>query len=235
MRIWDIDPGFLNDKSLLGEHRELHGIASILLNNKKGYSRHPETLRWRESLGALAMRHRLLVAEMALRGFKHHSPLAGIVQAVAWPEVWIDSPGDQYQLLRQKYRDRPEGRIPLPRNGQELWARHKYSVMARDYNAYRRFGSEVAAGKIGFARLALELVAWLRTPPAPASIANALLHMWGYVSTFSAQKPAALSPSQLLAEIQSVAMGAHGPEYLRHSTALGELACWGGVSGSAGR
>jgi len=26
MRIWDIDPGFLNAQSLLGEHRELHGI-----------------------------------------------------------------------------------------------------------------------------------------------------------------------------------------------------------------
>jgi len=38
MRIWDINPGQLNDKSLLGEHRELHGIVSILVNNKSGYA-----------------------------------------------------------------------------------------------------------------------------------------------------------------------------------------------------
>ena len=46
MRIWDINPGYLNRQSLLGEHRELHGIVSIIRDNKKGYSRHPETLRW---------------------------------------------------------------------------------------------------------------------------------------------------------------------------------------------
>ena len=46
MRIWDINPGYLNRQSLLGEHRELHGIVSIILNIKKGYSKHPETIRW---------------------------------------------------------------------------------------------------------------------------------------------------------------------------------------------
>ena len=46
MRIWDVNPGYLNRQSLLGEHRELHAIVSIIKNNKKGYSRHPETLRW---------------------------------------------------------------------------------------------------------------------------------------------------------------------------------------------
>ena len=46
MRIWDIHPGYLNNQSLLGEHRELHGIVSILVNKKKGYSQHPETKRW---------------------------------------------------------------------------------------------------------------------------------------------------------------------------------------------
>jgi hypothetical protein len=44
MRIWDISPGYLNDKSLLGEHRELHGIVSILVNNKNGYAKHRETM-----------------------------------------------------------------------------------------------------------------------------------------------------------------------------------------------
>jgi len=34
MRIWDIHPGYLNRQSLLGEHRELHGIFSIITNKK---------------------------------------------------------------------------------------------------------------------------------------------------------------------------------------------------------
>ena len=226
MRIWDIDPGFLNDKSLLGEHRELHGIVSILINNKKGYSRHPETLRWQESLGSLAVRHQLLVAEITLRGFNHRSPLPPIGGAVKWPVIWINSPPEQYQLLRQKYLTRKPGRIPLPRNEQSLWATHKYSVMARDYNAYRRYGPLVATGGIEFVQLAQELVAWLRCPPSAAALNNSLLHMWGYVASLSAKKPAILSTSQLLSEIQRVVMGTGGPEYLRQSTAIGELAYW---------
>jgi hypothetical protein len=46
MRIWDIDPGYLNRQSLLGEQREPHGIVSLIVNGKKGYSRNPETRRW---------------------------------------------------------------------------------------------------------------------------------------------------------------------------------------------
>ena len=34
MRIWDVNPGYLNRQSLLGEHRELHAIFSIIKNNK---------------------------------------------------------------------------------------------------------------------------------------------------------------------------------------------------------
>ena len=68
MRIWDLNPGYLNRQSLLGEHRELHGIVSILVNKKKGYAKHPETLRWVKHGWALTMRHNLLAAEMSLRG-----------------------------------------------------------------------------------------------------------------------------------------------------------------------
>ncbi len=45
MRIWDINSGYLNSQNLLGEHRELHGFVSIIVNKKKGYAKHPETLR----------------------------------------------------------------------------------------------------------------------------------------------------------------------------------------------
>lgn len=39
MRIWDVSPSFLNNNSLLGEHKELHGIFNIITKNKKGYSK----------------------------------------------------------------------------------------------------------------------------------------------------------------------------------------------------
>ena len=226
MRIWDIDPGFLNDRSLLGEHRELHGIASILIHQKKGYSRHPETLRWVGRLPALAVRHSLLLAEMRLRGFKHRSPLPPLRAELVWPEGYIDSPARQYAILGRKYLDKAPGRIPLPKNATELWANHKYSVMARDYNAYRRYGKLVAARQLGFDQLALEMVAWLRLEPPAAAFGNALLHMWGYVAAASPLKPEVLSRQGMLLEIQRLAMARSGPEYLRHSTALAEGAHW---------
>ena len=75
MRIWDLDPRLLCDRHLLGEHRELHAIWSILVNGRSGYSNHPETKRWRGRLAALYARHEAEVAEMGRRGFGHASPL----------------------------------------------------------------------------------------------------------------------------------------------------------------
>ncbi len=75
MRVWDLDVGLLCDQHLLGEHRELHGIWSILTTGKTGYARHPETLRWHGRLAALYARHEEEVAEMDRRGFRHASPL----------------------------------------------------------------------------------------------------------------------------------------------------------------
>jgi len=50
MRIWDIAPEKLCRNHLLGEHRELHAVWAILTKDKKGYSRHPEVLRWKGKL-----------------------------------------------------------------------------------------------------------------------------------------------------------------------------------------
>jgi Pyrimidine dimer DNA glycosylase len=75
VRIWDLDPGALCDRHLLGEHRELHAIWVILTTGGRGYARHPETLRWRGRLAALYARREAQVAEMSRRGFRHASPL----------------------------------------------------------------------------------------------------------------------------------------------------------------
>jgi hypothetical protein len=75
VRIWDLDAAELCDQHLLGEHRELHAIWSILTTGKRGYANHPETVRWRGRLAALYARHDEQVNEMCVRGFNHLSPL----------------------------------------------------------------------------------------------------------------------------------------------------------------
>ena len=231
MRIWDISPGYLNRQSLLGEHRELHGIVSIIVNNKKGYSKHPETLRWVGYGWALKQRHSLLAAEMALRGFTDRSPVLTHTQKDVWPDVYIDEPARQFKILKGKYTDREEGRIPLPKNAQQLWSHHKYSVLARDVNLYKKLGTEVAAlrPQEDFSELTKVLTETLRKHPSLGGIQNTLQHMWGHVSDLSPipQKGAVESWSlrRLIHETQTRAV-AHKEPYLMASTALGELEVW---------
>ena len=225
MRVWDVHPGYLNRQSLLGEHRELHGILSILTTGKTGYARHPETLRWKRHLWAARQRHRLLVAEMTLRGYSHHSPAPHRGRAGVWPSRFIDPPERQFVLLAQKYEDREPGRIPLPQSAQVLWAQHKYSVMARDPHQVKVIGRRLAQlGKTSdLGELSEELVRLLRQPPTPGRLRNALEHMWGYVSEDAGPKPD--EPGALLALIASRAAQL-GESYLLHSTALSDLMLW---------
>jgi Pyrimidine dimer DNA glycosylase/Protein of unknown function (DUF1722) len=226
VRIWDISPAYLNRASLLGEHRELHGILVILEQGRAGYARHPETMRWRRHLGALRMRHRLLAAEMVLRGYRDLSPVRRAGTRWSWPSIYIDSPGAQFALLSAKYSEREPGRIHLPRSCQELWAAHKYSVLARDQSAYRAIGRAVAGlrRRSSIEPLALDLVELLRRPPRAGDLENALLHMWGHVGAGKADGPPAASRA-LLIEIQRRAVTRREP-YLMSGTALSELAAW---------
>jgi hypothetical protein len=103
MRVWDISPARLCRNHLLGEHRELHAIWSVLTKGKKGYSRHPETLRWKGRLKALYLRHGLLVAEFGKRGYGHRSPLdASLARGRAVQTVYVDRPGEQLKILKRK-------------------------------------------------------------------------------------------------------------------------------------
>jgi hypothetical protein len=103
VRIWDLSPERLCRSHLLGEHRELHAIWSVLTNKKKGYSRHPEVLRWRGKLKALFLRHEDLVAEMMRRGYLHNSPLdPAMARGAAEQTVIVDSPEDQIRRLKNK-------------------------------------------------------------------------------------------------------------------------------------
>jgi len=228
MRIWDIDPGYLNNLSLLGEHRELHGIVSIILNNRKGYSKHPETIRWKGYEWALGSRHALLVSEMNLRGIRDHSPLSLTSNNGNWPSAYINPPGEQFAILENKYKERPRGRIPLPRKTSELWAQHKYSVMARSPGIYKTIGKEVSKIRKteGFGELASRLAELLREPPSTGNLKNTIEHMWGHVSHLTpAREIKATGSAELLAAVRALAVKYREP-YLTASTALGELAAW---------
>lgn len=86
--------------------RRASGVACDLVrvvNGKKGYARHPETLRWKGKLRALYSRHEALVSEMAVRGYRHRSPLTKRhASGGARQEVFVDTPRRQLEILRRK-------------------------------------------------------------------------------------------------------------------------------------
>jgi hypothetical protein len=103
MRVWDLEPGVLCDRHLLGEHRELHAIWTILTTGKAGYANHPETRRWRGRLAALYARHDAQVAEMSRRGFRHASPLdPRLATGAAHQTELIDSVESQLERLSSR-------------------------------------------------------------------------------------------------------------------------------------
>ncbi len=103
MRIWDISPARLCRNHLLGEHSELHAIWSILTKDKKGYSHHPEVLRWKGKLRALYLRHERLVKEMAKRGYVHNSPLdIRLAGGSGKQKSHVDSYTEQIRNLKAK-------------------------------------------------------------------------------------------------------------------------------------
>lgn len=255
MRIWDLPAGYLNRGSLLGEHRELHGLLSILVEGKRGYARHPETVRWVGCESGLARRHSLLREEMRQRGYVDRTPIEEGADEPVWPEGFIDPPARQFELLAAKYEGKEGGRIPLPRNATELWAQHKYSVLARDPEIYREIGRRLASDRLapvpegegregdvargeapkgravkgeGMAELARELVGLLRRRPPAGPLRNAIEHMWGHVEKAASpeeREEAERNPAARLAVVQRVTRRT-GEPYLQASTALTELAVY---------
>lgn len=103
MRIWDLPPERLCRAHLLGEHRELHAIWSVLTGDRAGYRKHPETLRWDGRLAALYARHTALVEEMRSRGYNHSSPLdPALATGSAVQDRYVDPPEAQIAALRSK-------------------------------------------------------------------------------------------------------------------------------------
>jgi hypothetical protein len=53
VRVRDLPTAYLNRQSLLGEHRELHGIYSIITANKSGHATPDDLTLARKSLSQL--------------------------------------------------------------------------------------------------------------------------------------------------------------------------------------
>ncbi len=106
MRIWDLPPAKLCRKHLLGEHRELHALWVVISQNKKGYSKHPETKRWVGKLKALYARHEELVAEMKSRGYNHNSVLdKSLATGSGTQNEFVHSVNEQIEILKNKKCD----------------------------------------------------------------------------------------------------------------------------------
>jgi hypothetical protein len=103
VRIWDVEPASLCRSHLLGEHRELHAVWTILTDGKRGYAKHPEVVRWRGKLAALYARHEAQVAEMTNRGYRHASPLdARLAKGATEQDEQLASISEQFALLAAK-------------------------------------------------------------------------------------------------------------------------------------
>ena len=187
MRVWDIHPGYLSTRSLLGEHAEIHAVYSIISKKKSGYSRHPETRRWTGHLEFLILRHDLILKEMTLRGFKHHSPCPSVenIEGKINHVPYIDLPETQFEILRKKYNQKNQrGRIPLPRTGSEFWSHHKYSVMSRGYQYYRDIQQSMKNRKdrsIGEEHDLIRMIQMHMEKQIPLkALNNVIEHLWGY-------------------------------------------------------
>lgn len=103
MRVWDLNPEILCRAHLLGEHREIHAIWSVIANDREGYRNHPETLRWVGKLAALRKRHDIVAKEMLARGYNHNTPLdARSSTGRKTQNEYVHTPEEQIDILRGK-------------------------------------------------------------------------------------------------------------------------------------
>lgn len=72
MRLWSIHPGYLDAKGLVALWREGLLAQKVLLNETKGYKKHPQLIRFKinkNSLGAIASYLRYVEEEACKRGY----------------------------------------------------------------------------------------------------------------------------------------------------------------------
>ena len=232
-QILDIHPGYLGNQELINETGFLHRLISeseaANAERKNVNNQGPQT---ECQDGWDAYRHYLWnLAEMKFRGIRHEYPEIPVLKNEMQDNlpVPLSSPAQQLGYLYNRPDIDNGARIPLPKNSQQLWAQHKYSILARDVNLYRELGPGVAKMKsvTDFSKLAEHLTLSLRIQPNIGGIRNALQHMWGYVSDRDEgnTRISEWSLQKLNHAIQDEVVK-HGEKYLMHSTALTDLQTW---------
>lgn len=219
--IFEVDAGFLDNETLSAQMRHL-----MLLATADGETQRTSLPAcWLGHETALAVRVNQLIAEMKLRAKAVPESLPQGEESIIWPAFSTTSLEEQLDFIRARRDAGQLGRIRPPRNDHELWACYKYSVLARNHQAYQRLGQRVAARAVSMEVLWRELIHACQVTPMRGSVRNALQHMWGYISNHSKLNPQTDDLKGLLREVQ-VQAGTHNSTYLLNSTALGELALW---------
>lgn len=221
-RIFDLDAGFLDDELLSGQMRLLVGLVSTDRGRSAG-DRLP--IEWQGHEDALTLRLNQLMGEMTLRGMAVPGEVKVTSETIIWPPLAAQALSEEISYIAARATEGKKGRIRVPRNDHELWATYKYSLLARNRQAYESFGRRVAARAVPLETLWLAMVNASRVAPQEGGIRNALQHMWGYVSEHSTLSPQVDDLDALASEVQRLAR-THEVSYLINSTALGELRAW---------
>lgn len=219
-QIWDLDAGYFDDELLTEQMRLLSGLVNDQTSRDRRLPGH-----WVSHEEALVLRLNQLIAEMRLRDIATPEYQRIYQGTIIWPARLQDPLNDQLKMLAERNSRGLHGRIAVPVNEREIWAHYRYSIMARNHNAFISLGQLVTSRQVSFDDLLLEVVHATRSVPQQADIKNALQQMWGYISAHSFVRPNEVNNVELLAEVQLQAKK-HSSEYLLKSTSLGELAFW---------
>ena len=103
--MWGVNPRWLCDTHLLGEHYELHFFLSTFRKGYKVAGRFSPVVQ--VQFNGYVDRHEALVKEMLFRGFKHHSPLVNVPDFKSmYPEYYHFKIDIEYSLWDLKSRCR---------------------------------------------------------------------------------------------------------------------------------
>ena len=173
----------------------------------------------------LGQRLRAIELELACRCGEYSEVPNSPPMESPWPQLTRAELAAQWQILAASPA---AGRIPLPGHPQQLWAQYKYAVMARDIQAYRRIGRELAShsASCDLVDWTLHLHSYLQQRPKPGALYSVLQHMWGYVSAEAAVSASDSWTARQLYQHLLEAVWRVRPAYLWHSVALSELALW---------
>ena len=119
MRLWSLHPAYLDSKGLVALWREALLAQAVLQGKTKGYTRHPQLLRFlehRASVGAIAQYLRAVHREASHRGYRFDaSRISRCRTAVRLTVTRGQIEHERRHLLRKLEARNPEWRTSLAR------------------------------------------------------------------------------------------------------------------------